>query len=81
MKCASCDADVVFVPSAKSGKPMILNAKPAKGVIVTGESMHGLFSLDEPGGASVARVVDVYTDHHVTCPAAAEWRGKTRRDR
>lgn len=77
--CRSCEAEVVFVPSAKSGKPMILDAKPAKGVVVT--SLTGVLTM-LPGEALVARnvherraaVVDVYTDHHATCPDAAAYR-------
>jgi hypothetical protein len=78
-KCRSCNADVVFVPSATSGRSMILDAEPAKGIVL----------VDEAGGASLlvvdprvegahARVLDVYTDHHVTCPAAPAWKGRTR---
>ncbi len=81
--CRSCDAEVVFVPSAKSGKLMILDAKPTKGVVLTDGTMsiHGLVqvigALDD---ASVpeACVVDVYTDHHGTCPDAASWKGRRR---
>jgi hypothetical protein len=82
--CNSCDAEVMFVPSAKSGKSMILDAKPVKGVVVS--SFAGALAL-HPGQALVAgnaneqraSVVDVYTDHHATCPLADEWRGKKRR--
>jgi hypothetical protein len=67
-----------FVPSAKTGKSMILDAKPAKGVaVVAAGSVPDVYptqSLD----TQVASVVDVYTDHHVTCPDAAAWKGKTR---
>lgn len=79
--CRSCDAEVVFVPSAKSGRPMILDAEPRKGVVLTDRTMtlHGLVGLaDEIDVSSEARVVDVYTDHHATCPAAGEWKGRRR---
>jgi hypothetical protein len=84
--CRSCDAEVVFVPSAKSGKPMILDAKPKKGVIcLVGEID---FALDEGTGFSGvigqasdvdlydahAAVVDVYTDHHASCTDPGRWR-------
>lgn len=79
--CRSCDAPVIFVPSAKTGKAMILDAEPTKGVIV--------FAPDEvkiaPGHIAnqyerLAAVVDVYTDHHVTCEHADDWKGRTRAD-
>ena len=75
--CRSCDAEVVFVPSAKSGKAMILDAKPKKGVVLVDgptRMLSGALDVAEP----MARVVDVYTDHHVTCPAAADWKGRRR---
>jgi hypothetical protein len=80
-KCSSCQAEVVFIPSSTSGKKMILDAKPKKGVV--------LMSLHEPAdgepklingyvaapGMESARaiVLSVYTDHHATCPHAALW--------
>ena len=86
--CRSCDAEVVFVASEKTGRPMILNAKPEKRVLVGNFSEvsegdgFGLLLIDgyigPPGGGSVAVVVDVYTDHHATCPNAADWKGKHR---
>lgn len=65
--CRSCPAEVIFVPSAKSGARMILDAKPEKRVI-----------LLERGAPlpKVAQVVDAYTDHHATCPRAGDWRRK-----
>lgn len=82
--CRSCGADVQFVPSAKSGKPMILNVQPEKRVVV-GELMLGM----EPGAILVgyshgdhmptgARVVDTFVDHHATCPKAEQWKGRHR---
>ena len=73
--CRSCGAEVVFVPSAASGKPMILNAFPAKGVVLRNDLGYSA-DVGDPAGA--AYVIDVYTDHHATCPAAAAWKGKTR---
>lgn len=80
-KCRSCQADVVFVPSAKSGKQMILDAVPANGVVLvdTGHAMDAasvmVFGNVELGGlTTAARVVKVYTDHHATCPDAESWR-------
>ena len=85
-RCRSCDGQVVFVPSATTGKPMILDAKPRKGVVVTiAPTEHGLGPLasratvrGETLPAPSASVVDVYTDHHATCPDAASWKGKHR---
>jgi hypothetical protein len=78
--CRSCQAEVRFVPSAKTGKPMILDAKPEKRVVVVppdvGQTAFG--GQVGPFGPDVAVVVDTYVDHHVTCPAAAEWKGRRR---
>jgi hypothetical protein len=79
--CRSCDAEVVFVPSAKSGAPMILDAKPEKRVVLIDDSptrsSHQLAFAENPLNAK-AHVVSVYTDHHATCPNAADWKGRTR---
>jgi hypothetical protein len=81
--CRSCDAEVVFVPSAKSGKPMILDAKPTKGIVILDstepcwEAKHADIVIREAPDPR-ARVATVYTDHHVTCPNADDWKGKTR---
>lgn len=69
--CRSCDAEVVFVPSAKSGKAMILDVKPKKGIVLD-IAFPG--TVERPAGEPVARVVDVYTDHHATCPNVGDWR-------
>jgi len=68
---------VIFVPSAKTGKPMILDAKSTKGIVLL--DAYGHFSPDTMQGEAVAgKVVDTYVDHRMTCPAAAEWKGRTR---
>jgi hypothetical protein len=86
-QCRSCKANVIFVPSVKTGKPMILDAKPEKRVVI-GHTiyMDSVQTFDPPGiqicpdasHGRAAQVVDVYTDHHVTCPDAASWKGRTR---
>jgi hypothetical protein len=73
--CRSCRAEVVFIPSAKTGKPMILDAAPKKGVIIRNE--RGTFGHVPGGGLTEeALVVDVHTDHHATCPQAEDWTAK-----
>ncbi len=86
-KCSgpTCGAEVVFVPSAKSGRPMVLDAKPRKGIILLDDGTYfdpedgGQIIVDgrinhQPSGA-VAAVVEVWTDHHATCPDFAKgWR-------
>lgn len=84
--CRSCQAEVLFVPSAKTGRPMILDATPEKRVVLTEDltsselALHGALGADIDGRYQVARVVSVYTDHHATCPAAGQWKGRSRRD-
>lgn len=80
-RCLSCTAEVVFVPSAKSGRLMILDAQPRKDVVLVVESLEdygwdfAAYPIDED---TRALVVDVYTDHHATCPEAASWKGRRR---
>lgn len=77
--CRSCRWPVVFVPSAKTGRPMILDAAPSKGVVLVGHPIGVDNAFDVVGADdTLARVVDVYTDHHATCPNAAAWKGKSR---
>lgn len=82
--CRSCRAPVVFVPSAKSGRPMILDAKPGKAVVVvdleTAQKLQPLVALGPFGTDQLAVYVDAYTDHHATCPAAKAWQGRNRTD-
>jgi len=78
--CRSCGAAVVFVTSAKSGKPMILDATPEKRVVLVRRGPMTTLEPYEEGAERVAQVLDVYVDHHATCPAAASWKGRTRKD-
>jgi hypothetical protein len=77
--CRSCDAEVIFVKSATTGRAMILDANPAKGIVrtLTADDLVLAGQMDE-GDYVRARVVPVFTDHHVTCPDASAWKGKTR---
>jgi len=58
-KCRSCQADIIWCTSA-SGRPMPLDAKPEKRVVV-----------DEH---KVGRVVEAYVSHFSSCPNAAQHR-------
>jgi hypothetical protein len=81
-RCRSCGAPVIFVPSAKTGKPMILDAKPEKRIVVEPTSHAGQQGeAMQPSGTRVARVVDTYVDHHATCSNPDYWKGRTRADR
>ena len=76
-QCRSCQAEVIFVPSAKTGKPMILDAKPEKRVVLTLKRGATVLADGMHRDAN-ATVVDAYVDHHATCPASAAWRGRHR---
>lgn len=69
--CRSCGADLLWVASATTGKPMPLDAKPEKRVVLS-ERLEGLD--DDAAEPWVAEVVDTYTPHFATCPEAREWR-------
>jgi hypothetical protein len=64
-----CGAEVIFVPSAKTGKNMILDATPEKRVVLELQEIGG--TVGGPGTRQVARVVDTYLDHHGSCSAFA----------
>jgi len=70
-RCRSCKAEIRWVRSATSTKLLPLDLRPEKRVVLE----------QVPVGDEVeqrARVVDVYTSHFATCPAAAEWKGRHR---
>lgn len=74
-KCRSCGAEVLFVPSAKTGKLMILNAKPAEGGLVVVENGKArVVKKDELFAGTFPADAQFYTDHHATCPQAQQWR-------
>lgn len=70
--CRSCQAPVLFVKSETTGRLMILDADPSSEgrIVIEGGAARVLKKdlLEQP--ATGPR----YVDHHVTCPAAAEWR-------
>jgi hypothetical protein len=84
-QCRSCPAEVIFVPSAKSDKRMILNAKPEKRIVIRlvrldpagHECRHEACDPDRHQGYR-ALVENTYVDHHATCPAAKQWKGRRR---
>lgn len=77
--CRSCGAEVMFVPSAKTGRPMILDATAEKRVVLI-PAADVVRYASEALGLFYGRVQDVYTDHHATCPAAKDWKDKSRKD-
>jgi hypothetical protein len=80
-QCHSCGAPVLFVASAKSGRPMILDATPQKRIVLIDvETGIPCATLPQPRPSSAVRahVVDTLVDHHATCPAAEQWKGRRR---
>jgi hypothetical protein len=81
MKCRSCRADVIFLRNAKSGSTVILDALPIRRYVMIDDtlSLHGLVGLIDSRADSsdpAGLLVETYTDHHATCPNAAEWEGE-----
>lgn len=64
-RCKSCNAEIVWVHSSKTGTAQPLDAKPEKRIIIRG---------------GTAYVVDTYMAHHVTCPYADQHRKERRHD-
>jgi hypothetical protein len=78
-ECRSCQAPVIFVPSAKTGTPMILDAEPQLRVVMVRSNDQQVIYRATPGSEGpVARIIATWIDHHATCPQAATWKGRTR---
>lgn len=60
--CSTCGAEIIWATSER-GRPMPLDAKPEKRIL-----------LEQNGKATIARVVDTYVSHFVTCPQRDEHR-------
>ena len=75
--CRSCEAEVLFVPSAKTGKPMILDAEPNPvGNVLIRAGVAAVISRQVVAREDEQR----WMPHHATCPAAASWKGRVRSD-
>lgn len=66
--CSSCGAEITWVKSVTSGKPMPLNAEPEKRIVL----VDAIGDLDRDGVRG--RVVDTYTSHFSNCPHAEKHR-------
>lgn len=87
--CRSCRAQVAWVTSATSGKPMPLTRDDEKGnVVLDGqERAHAFRDHDTAlraidgethAGAWLDQTGATWLAHHAVCPARGEWSGKTR---
>jgi hypothetical protein len=77
--CSACEAEVVFVPSARTGKPMILDAEPEKRIVLLDGGTEPVYGIDHVravlrSGTGRAKVASVFIDHHATCPEAERFR-------
>jgi hypothetical protein len=76
--CSACDAEVVFVPSDKSGASMICDAEPEKRLVLLdgGEPIYSIAQVRTAlaSGTATAKPASVFTDHHATCPEADQFR-------
>ena len=76
----NCGAEILFVKTEK-GKLQVLDAEPKKGVVLfTGDSnprlRKTLAEAESTLTPTYSVVVDVFTDHHATCPDAALFEGR-----
>jgi hypothetical protein len=82
--CRSCGAEVVFVKSAVSSSTMILDVEPTLRIVLLDRDVpNRLLPSANPAngsgmGPAVAKIVKTFTDHHATCPAAPDWKGRKR---
>lgn len=73
--CVSCGAQVIWVPTAASSRPMPLDAEPrGDGNVVM---VMGTAHIVGRGAARVEGQVR-YMPHHATCPQGKAWQGRTR---
>ena len=70
--CRSCGAAILWCETT-GGKRMPLDAKPAKTIVLDGDGPRSVAAGDQHP-APLARVIDGYTSHFVTCPNAAQHR-------
>ena len=74
-----CGAEIIDVVTV-NGRKQVLDAQPTKGIVLMDRFSGG--QLVSVGGIPdqhlAALVMDVYTDHHATCP---KWAAKIERDR
>jgi hypothetical protein len=76
--CRSCGVQIIFARNAKSGKVQIFDPTPVHGddggafLIVSGQATH--VPVEKRGETPLFR------DHHVSCPDAKRWRGRSRSD-
>lgn len=76
--CSACEAEVEFIPSAKTGKPTIVDATPEKRLVVL-DGGEECYSIDHVraamrSGTATVKVATVFVDHHATCPRVEEFR-------
>jgi hypothetical protein len=71
-RCRSCDAEIIWARTV-NGKLQPFDAKPTKGTILSAvapEDAPELAGMEGP----FAKVVDIWTPHHSTCPQGRSWR-------
>lgn len=74
--CGSCDAPIIWAVSARSLKPMPVDAEPTKGANVALRDR----GVDVPPLATVLAVAKQFgrtnlrLSHFATCPQAGQWR-------
>lgn len=84
-RCRSCQAEIVFVKTAKTGASMPLDAKPKRMIVLVAQidddDAAGVVILAGTGAPpehARAISVPVYTPHHATCPDGRQWTGGDR---
>lgn len=82
MRCKGldCGAEIIFVKTI-NGKSQVLDAKPKKGVVLVLEQDPLVLASqqDLEVDDARARVVNIWTDHHATCPNAYKFKGVAKR--
>lgn len=76
-RCSSCQAEIVWATSAKSGGPMPLNAvNVPSGNVVLREGKAVV--LGKVALAELPAETPRFVSHHATCPQGPAWRGQAR---
>jgi hypothetical protein len=69
-RCRACGAEIMFAPSAATGKLIPINIQPEKRIVFVDAAL----GVIQDGPTGKAKVVSTFISHFATCPNAANFR-------
>jgi hypothetical protein len=81
--CRSCQAPILWLDSATTGKPAPIDAAPALNGNIRVDVVHGCYFVvtGEDRQAAIRHGGPLHTNHFVTCPQRAAWKGRAKAGR